>query len=154
MGKRSSIKRLSSITQSGFEENFFDLFYRFLLIHLASNSIDIKARKRIEQLYELTDEIVNAYDEINEKYIHQIYRKYQQLKEINKNLKDQLNRHHCTGCKCPVQPTEDDAVDDKNEQSTEEEEEEDNNDDEETKNSAVPSSTTSSVITRSRKKNR
>jgi len=48
MGKRSSVKRLSSVSQS------------------ALNSIDIKARKRIEELYELTDEIVNAYNEINE----------------------------------------------------------------------------------------
>jgi RNase P subunit RPR2 len=119
---------------------FFNLFlYIFIL---ASNSIDIKARQRIEELYELTDEIINAYNEINEKYVNQIYRKYKQLQEINKNLKEKLNHHHCTGCKCTIQSD------------NEEEEEEDEADDEEIKNSTLPSSTTSSVVTRSKKKNR
>lgn len=116
---------------------FFNLFlYIFIL---ASNSIDIKARQRIEELYELTDEIINAYNEINEKYVNQIYRKYKQLQEINKNLKEKLNHHHCTGCKCTIQSDD---------------EEEDEADDEQIKNSTLPSSTTSSVITRSKTKNR
>jgi len=127
MGKRSSIKRLSSISQSSLKEiNFFSIYlyiYIYIFI-LASNSIDIKARQRIEELYELTDEIINAYNEINEKYVNQIYRKYKQLQEINKNLKEKLNHHHCTGCKCTIQ--------------SDNEEEEDEGDDEQIKNSTLP----------------
>jgi len=119
------------------------------MISLASNTIDIKARKRIEQLYELTDEIISAYNEINEKYVNQIYRKYKQLQKINKNLKEELNQHHCNGCKCNIQSNEEES-----EKSEEEEEEADDEADEQPKNPAVPSSTTSSVITRSKKKNR
>ena len=112
---------------------------------LASKSIDTKARKRIEELYELTDEIINAYNEINEKYVHQIYRKYKQLQEINTKLKEKLNHHHCSGCKCTIQT---------NGHENGEEEHENPVDDEQTKNTALPSSTTSSVITRTKKKNR
>ena len=56
-----------------------------------TSGIDLKARRRIEDLFELTDEIINAYNEINEKYVQQIYRKYKQLKEkyekLEKNTK-------------------------------------------------------------------
>jgi len=129
-GKRNSIKRLSTSSSQS-----------------ASNSIDIKARQRIEHLYELTDEIINAYNEINEKYVNQIYRKYKKLQDINKNLKEQLNNHHCTGCKCTIKSNEDEEEEEENESSEEEEE-----DDEQTKDAALPSSTTTSIITRSKKK--
>jgi Mg2+ and Co2+ transporter CorA len=67
---------------------------------LASKSIDVKARKRIEQLYELTDEIIDAYNEINEKYVYQIYQKYQQLKETNRHLRLQLDQQRrCRRCR-------------------------------------------------------
>jgi RNase P subunit RPR2 len=117
--------------------------------YLALKSVDIKARKRVEELYELTDEIINAYNEINEKYVHQIYRKFKQLQEINKKLKEKLTDHHCTGCKCSVPSANEE------EEGEEEEEEEsehsiaDEDDDEQAKNSTLPSSTT-----RTKKKNR
>ncbi|CAF1435681.1 unnamed protein product [Adineta steineri] len=131
MGKRTNLKRLSSVSQS------------------ASKSVDTKARKRIEELYELTDEIINAYNEINDKYINQIYRKYKQLQEVNARLKEQLNSHHCTGCKCTNQSIgdEEEEVDDGNNSVHEPD------DDYRMKNSTLPSSSTNSVITRSKKNN-
>jgi RNase P subunit RPR2 len=117
------------------------------LILLASNSIDIKARKRIEQLFEITDEIINAYNEINEKYVNQIYRKYKQLQEVNKNLKEKLHHYHCAGCQCTIKSNG-------NEEDESSEEEEDNDDDQQTKIPAIPSSSTNSIITRSKKNNR
>ncbi|CAF0971319.1 unnamed protein product [Adineta steineri] len=131
MGKRTNLKRLSSVSQS------------------ASKSVDTKARKRIEELYELTDEIINAYNEINDKYINQIYRKYKQLQEVNARLKEQLNSHHCTGCKCTNQSIgdEEEEVDDGNNSVHEPD------GDYRIKNSTLPSSSTNSVITRSKKNN-
>ena len=132
-------------------------------IFLASNSIDMKARKRIEELFELTDEIINAYNEINDKYVSQIYRKYEQLKEVNKKLQDTLKRHHCTGCQCTTKSTtnEEEAEEEEDDESSSEEEEDesgddddDDDDDEQPTNSALPSSTTNSIVTRSKKNNR
>jgi RNase P subunit RPR2 len=119
--------------------------------YLALKSVDIKARKRVEELYELTDEIINAYNEINEKYVHQIYRKFKQLQEINKKLKEKLTDHHCTGCKCSV-PSANEEEEGEEEEEEEEESEHsiaDEEDDEQAKNSTLPSSTT-----RTKKKNR
>ncbi|MBL8086406.1 MAG: hypothetical protein JNN26_27500, partial [Candidatus Obscuribacter sp.] len=135
----------------------------FLFFLTAANSIDIKARKRIEELFELTDEIINAYNEINEKYVNQIYRKYEQLKEANRKLKDTLHRHHCAGCQCTTTEsnTNEEEEKEKEEESSSEEEEEDvdddsddDNDDEQPTNSVLPSSTTNTIVTRSKKNNR
>ncbi|UJR23277.1 hypothetical protein I4U23_026294 [Adineta vaga] len=139
MGKRTSPKRLSSATLS------------------ASKSIDVKARKRIEELYELTDEIINAYNEINEKYINQIYRKYKQLQDVNRKLKEQFNHHHCIGCKCTMQSENNAEVvnDDKSDESSEDIDDHEDNDDDykQRKDLILTSSTTDSVITRSKKPN-
>ena len=82
----------------------------------ASGSIDVKARKRIEQLYELTDEIISAYNEINDKYVNQIYRKYENMKELNRQLQRQLTSHHCAGCKCTDRLHDEDGSDNSVEQ--------------------------------------
>ncbi len=124
-------------------------FAKFQLIPLASNSIDMKARKRIEELFEITDEIINAYNEINEKYVHQIYRKYKQLQAVNRNLKEKLDHYHCTGCKCTIKTNRNEEEEE--DESSAEEEEDDNR---QKINSALPSSTTNSIITRSKKNNR
>lgn len=134
----------------------------FLLFFTAANSVDIKARKRIEELFELTDEIINAYNEINEKYVSQIYRKYEQLKEANKKLKETLHRHHCAGCQCTTTESnaneeekgEAEEEEEEEEESSSEEEEDDDSDDEQPTNSVLPSSTTNSIVTRSKKNNR
>ncbi|CAF1477411.1 unnamed protein product, partial [Rotaria sordida] len=42
----------------------------------SDSAIDIKARKRVAELYKLTDEITNASNEINGIYANKIYRKY------------------------------------------------------------------------------
>jgi len=149
MGKRTSTKRLSSISQSGCSI-FFIYFNIYFYLFLASKSVDLKARKRIGELFELTDEIINAYNEVNEKYVSQIYRKYKQLQEINKKLKEKLNQHHCAGCKCTKKLShhvEEEEEEEESEYSTEE-------DDVRRKSSTLPSSTTDSIITRSKTKNR
>lgn len=119
---------------------------------LASKSIDVKARKRIEELYELTDEIINAYNEIDEKYVNQIYRKYKRLQNENKKLKQQLAQHHCVGCKCAVRTESNAEVVDGDDES-----EESSGSDEEykqrRKTSSTAAATTDSVITRSKKTN-
>ena len=102
MGKRTSTKRLSSVSQAGETRSVGRVELEFLPLFwcIASGSIDVKARKRIEQLYELTDEIISAYNEINDKYVSQIYRKYENMKELNRQLQRKLASHHCVGCKC------------------------------------------------------
>ncbi|CAF1216457.1 unnamed protein product [Rotaria sp. Silwood1] len=69
---------------------------------MSDSAIDIKARKRVAELYELTDEIINASNEINETYVNKIYQKYKQLIAVNKKLKKQLSQYHCPGCKCII----------------------------------------------------
>ncbi|CAF1196646.1 unnamed protein product [Rotaria sordida] len=94
------------------------------LYPMSDSAIDIKARKRVAELYELTDEIINASNEINETYANKIYRKYKQLIAVNKKLKKQLSQYHCPGCKCII-PSNEDV-----QQARKEEEEEDyHNDD-------------------------
>ena len=143
------------------------LFFSFICT--ASNPVDFKARKRIEELFELTDEIINAYNEINEKYVSQIYRKYEQIKDANKKLKETLHRHHCAGCQCATtqsntdergeveekdSSSEDDNSENDDDEQAEEEEEEEVGDEQQPTNSALPSSTTNSIVTRSKKNNR
>ncbi|CAF4583521.1 unnamed protein product, partial [Rotaria sp. Silwood2] len=120
--------------------------------------IDIKARKRVAELYELTDEIINASNEINETYANKIYRKYRQLIAVNKKLKKQLSQYHCPGCKCTI-PSNGDVQQDRKE-------EEDYHDDDNSESSIIvaqdqgrqskqksstSSLTTHSIIKRSRK---
>ncbi|CAF3782049.1 unnamed protein product [Rotaria socialis] len=140
MGKRASTKRLSSMSDA------------------ASKAIDIKARKRIEELYELTDEIINAYNEVNETYVNKVYRKYKQLQEVNKKLKQQLNHHHCSGCKCTILPNDSTQNEDEEEDDNIEDTDSstlDENDQiyEQTGKSASSSTTTRSIMTRSKKNN-
>lgn len=118
MVKARLTKRLSGTLQTG------------------SKSIDIKARKRIEELYEITDEIINGYNEINEKYVHHIYEKYQRLKERHRKLLDQLEKHHCHGCRCSTRRHDDQQSD--SSLSAEEP----------TRTSSLPSSTTNSTSRR------
>ncbi|CAF2854466.1 unnamed protein product [Rotaria sp. Silwood2] len=144
MGKRTSTKRLSPMSDS------------------ASRAIDTKARKRIEELYELTDEIINAYNDVNDTYSNKVYQKYKQLQQVNKKLKQQLNRHHCPGCKCTIPSNEemqeeeqaddddDDEFDDDSENSMIDEQDQEYKHKEKSSSS---SPTAHSIITRSRKKN-
>jgi hypothetical protein len=62
--------------------------------------MDYKSRKRFEELYLITDEIVNGHDDMNYKFDYKLYRKYKQLKEINKRLQEKIINQHCSGCKC------------------------------------------------------
>ena len=116
-------------------------------LHLASRAIDVKARKRIEELYELTDEIINAYNEVNETYVSKIYRKYKQLQDINRNLKKQLSQHHCAGCKCTTNliqnegENDNSAMDEENQRCSQ-------------SRKTSSSSKNSSIATRNRKRNR
>jgi hypothetical protein len=128
------------------------IFIFIFIVFLASKSVDLKARKRIGELFELTDEIINAYNEVNEKYVSQIYRKYKQLQEINKKLKEKLNQHHCAGCKCTKKLSH--HVEEEEEEEEEESEYSTEEDDVRRKSSTLPSSTTDSIITRSKTKNR
>ncbi|CAF1179590.1 unnamed protein product [Adineta ricciae] len=112
---------------------------------LASKSIDVKARKRIEELYELTDEIINAYNEIDEKYINQIYGKYKRLQDVNKKLKEQLKQHHCAGCKCSFRAESNAEVVDGDDES---EESNDNDEYRPRKKYSSAAATTDSTITR------
>ena len=43
---------------------------------------------------------------MNNKYDHKLYKKYKQLKEINKKLQEKLINQHCSGCKCHNQHTD------------------------------------------------
>ncbi|CAF4616574.1 unnamed protein product, partial [Rotaria sp. Silwood2] len=79
-------------------------------------AIDIKARKRVAELYKLTDEITNASNEINEIYANKIYRKYRRLLSVNAKLKKQLSQYHCRGCKCVILSNGDVQQDRKEEQ--------------------------------------
>ncbi|CAF3694673.1 unnamed protein product [Rotaria sp. Silwood1] len=79
-------------------------------------TIDIKARKRVAELYKLTDEITNASNEINEIYANKIYRKYRRLIAVNAKLKKQLSQYHCRGCKCAILSNGDVQQDRKEEQ--------------------------------------
>ncbi|CAF1637599.1 unnamed protein product, partial [Rotaria magnacalcarata] len=144
MGKRASVKRFSSMPDA------------------ASKAIDIKARKRIEELYELTDEIINAYNEVNETYVNKVYRKYKQLQEVNKKLKQQLNRHHCSGCQCTILPNDNTQNEDEKDAEEEDDDIEDTDSSildeedkiyEQTGKSGASSTTTRSIITRSKKNN-
>ena len=174
-GRRSSVKRLSTASHSGLSSKL-SLAFRlnhlvFFSLCIAANSVDSKARKRIEELFELTDEIINAYNEINEKYVSQIYRKYEQIKAANKKLKETLQRHHCAGCQCATtqsntneqggEEEEEEQQEEEKESSSEEEDDDDDSeedDDEQQQqqatNAALPSSTTNSIVTRSKKNNR
>ncbi|CAF3743593.1 unnamed protein product, partial [Rotaria sordida] len=82
----------------------------------SGGSIDIKARKRVAELYKLTDEITNASNEINEIYANKIYRKYRRLLAVNAKLKKQLRQYHCPGCKCVILSNGDVQQDRKEEQ--------------------------------------
>ncbi|CAF4095662.1 unnamed protein product, partial [Rotaria sp. Silwood2] len=69
--------------------------------------MESKARKRIEELYQLTSEIVKEYHDMkNYKYDYKLYRKYKQLKQINKRLQEKIINQHCSGCKCFIQTYE------------------------------------------------
>ncbi|CAF3907349.1 unnamed protein product [Rotaria sordida] len=86
------------------------------LFFLPSIAIDIKARKRVAELYKLTDEITNASNEINEIYANKIYRKYRRLLAVNAKLKKQLRQYHCPDCKCIILSNGDAQQDRKEEQ--------------------------------------
>jgi len=69
--------------------------------------MDYISRKRIEELYLITDEILHRDDDINYKYDNKLYQKYKQLKKINKKLQEKIINQHCSGCKCHNQLNED-----------------------------------------------
>ena len=69
--------------------------------------MDHRKRSRMEELYSLTDEIINRQHETNYKYDYKLYRKYKQLKEINRKLQEKIINQHCSGCKCHVQSDDD-----------------------------------------------
>ncbi|CAF4265156.1 unnamed protein product, partial [Rotaria sordida] len=83
---------------------------------MSDSAIDIKARKRVAELYNLTGEITNASNEINEIYANKIYRKYRRLLAVNAKLKKQLSQCHCPGCKCVILSNGDVQQDRKEEQ--------------------------------------
>jgi hypothetical protein len=37
---------------------------------------------------------------MNNKYDHKLYKKYKELKSLNKKLQEKLINQHCSGCKC------------------------------------------------------
>jgi len=82
----------------------FLFFYQHLSIDI--KSMDYKSRKHIEELYLITDELINRHDDMNYKYDYKLYKKYKQLKEINKNLQKKIINQHCSGCMCHNQLNE------------------------------------------------
>jgi len=79
----------------------FIFFYQHFSIDI--KSMDYKSRKHIEELYLITDELINRHDDMNYKYDYKLYKKYKQLKEINKRLQEKIINQHCSGCKCHTQ---------------------------------------------------
>jgi len=84
---------------------FLVIYFHFFIIifNIDTKSIDRNRRKRIEELYLLTDEILNEQNNHNYKYDYKLYKKYKQLKEINKRLQEKIINQHCSGCKCHTQ---------------------------------------------------
>lgn len=69
--------------------------------------MNYKSREHIEEVRSLTEEILHGFHHMNYKYDYKLYRKYKQLKEINKELQKKIINQHCTGCKCHIQTDED-----------------------------------------------
>ena len=67
---------------------------------LEPSAVDRKARKRIEELFVLTDEIIQTQKDSKKIFDTKLYRKYKQLKETNKKLQEKLIHQHCSGCNC------------------------------------------------------
>lgn len=67
---------------------------------LESGAIDYKARKRIEELFLLTDELLRERSHETIRYDKKLYKKYKEMKEINKKLQEKLLDYHCSGCQC------------------------------------------------------
>jgi len=65
-----------------------------------TGAIDYKARKRIEELFSLTDEILRERSYETVRYDKKLYKKYKEVKEMNKKLQEKLLDYHCTGCQC------------------------------------------------------
>ncbi|UJR25632.1 hypothetical protein I4U23_006984 [Adineta vaga] len=62
--------------------------------------IDYRARKRLEELYLLTDELLQEQSTKDDKYDYKLYKKYKRLKEMNRKLQEKIINQHCSGCKC------------------------------------------------------
>jgi hypothetical protein len=102
MSEHCTVERFSAPGLSRFFLNA--LVYLFFPLDLESGSVDHKARKRIEELFLLTDEIIETQKQTQATYDSRLYRKYKQLKEINKKLQEKLIHQHCSGCNCNAQP--------------------------------------------------
>ena len=70
------------------------------MIFTSSELIDHKARKRIEELYVVTEQIAREQNRLNRNYQKKIYQKYKKIKRINRSLNAQLINQHCAGCVC------------------------------------------------------
>ena len=65
--------------------------------------MDYKSQEPIEEVRSLTEQILHGFHDMNYKYDYKLYRKYKQLKEINKQLQKKIINQHCTGCTCHIQ---------------------------------------------------
>lgn len=76
------------------------VFFSLLSYRLETGAIDYKARKRIEELFLLTDELLRERSYETVRYDKKLYKKYKEVKEMNKKLQEKLLDYHCTGCQC------------------------------------------------------
>jgi hypothetical protein len=62
--------------------------------------VDQKARRRIDELYELLVELVERQTDDSQGFEKKLYRKYKKLKNRNHKLQMKLINLHCPGCTC------------------------------------------------------
>ena len=80
-------------------------------LSMPGSTLDYHSQKRLEELNVITDEVLKEHGVRDCKYDYKLYRKYKQLKLINRKLQEIIISQHCPGCKCYEKPEEEEEQD-------------------------------------------